>query len=263
MDTSTLLMAAAIAAILEVDVFAVGMTLVSQPIITGGIAGLFFGDVPAGLAIGAVVQLIWINTPPVGAYVPPSSAAIAFASTVFALNIGNRAIGTADPAILMFSLVVGVAMGYFIGQTDVWARKMNTRIITFFEGDMKQGNMFFLILTQGGAIAFKAVSGFVFYSLLFIFGLPLAAKIYSSLPMDVVDGLRIAHWALPAMGFAVVFDMFRTASGARYHGIALLVSYVFFYFLRGVDALLFLGALFLAAIFIIYNIVWKKKAEQK
>ena len=59
-------LAALTGAFLEIDNYFVGMTLFSQPVAAGAAAGLITGDVQTGILIGAIVQLLWINTPPVG-----------------------------------------------------------------------------------------------------------------------------------------------------------------------------------------------------
>ena len=128
----TILILVLIGALLELDVYFIGMSLISQPIVAGGVAGYILGDASTGIMIGAVVQLIWLN-PPVGAYVPPSSSAIAFVTTVLGIVLKNNLSGGETSSILMYSMISGIAVGYFVGQMDIWTRKLNTKILHLFE----------------------------------------------------------------------------------------------------------------------------------
>jgi mannose/fructose/N-acetylgalactosamine-specific phosphotransferase system component IIC len=44
--------------------------MISRPMIMGPIIGIFMGDVKVGILIGASLELLWLNAPPVGSYLP-------------------------------------------------------------------------------------------------------------------------------------------------------------------------------------------------
>jgi mannose/fructose/N-acetylgalactosamine-specific phosphotransferase system component IIC len=253
-----ILLAAFLGALLELDEYFVGMTLVSQPVIAGGLAGFICGDPATGIMIGGIVQLIWLM-PPVGAYVPPSPSAIAFS----AAYIGIVSMASEPPdekyALLMFAMIAGASFGYFTGQMDIWNRKLNTVIMRAFEKKIEQGSAFYAYLVQALAVLGKYlrdVSGFI---IIFLLGTPLFIKIYDTLPDQVVSGLKIAFWAAPMIGFAVLFEMFRTKQGGIFHGSVLLLAYLLFSTYR-VNLVFFLFFLTVAGIFIVYDLVWKRKA---
>jgi mannose PTS system EIIC component len=256
-STGTILAAALLGALLELDEYFVGMTLMSQPVIAGGLAGFLCGDPAIGIMVGAIVQLIWLM-PPVGAYVPPSPSAIAF-SAVFIGIITSRA-QPADElhAVLMFALIVGASFGYFTGQMDVWNRKLNTRIMRAFEKKIEEGGARYAYLVQALAVLAKYFRDVAGYLIIFFLAAPLAMKIYDTLPDQIVKGLRIAFWAAPMIGFAVLFDMFRTKQGAVFHGSVLILSYLLFSAYR-LNLAFFLLFVLAAGIFIVYDKVWNRK----
>jgi mannose/fructose/N-acetylgalactosamine-specific phosphotransferase system component IIC len=45
-------------------------TMVSRPIIIGSILGLVMNELRVGILIGASLELLWLNAPPVGSYLP-------------------------------------------------------------------------------------------------------------------------------------------------------------------------------------------------
>ena len=44
--------------------------MISRPMIMGPIIGFVMGDVKIGILIGASLELLWLNAPPVGSYLP-------------------------------------------------------------------------------------------------------------------------------------------------------------------------------------------------
>jgi PTS system N-acetylgalactosamine-specific IIC component len=252
-----IIMAAVVGALFELDNYFIGMTLVSQPIIAGAVSGWIFGDIYTGILVGGIVQLIWINTPPVGAYVPPSASAIAINTTV----IGVVALKFVQPAnanpVLMFAMIGGAGTGYLVGQMDVWNRKLNTLIIHLFEEKVKEGKESYMVVIQFCTVLGKFIRDVLLYFAVFSLGVVLAVKIYVTLPEQVIFALRIAFWAMPAVGLAVVYDMFRTKSGDMLYFTLLAASYVVFSFFK-VNPYFFVLAAVVAGGFVVYNTVWNR-----
>jgi mannose/fructose/N-acetylgalactosamine-specific phosphotransferase system component IIC len=252
-----ILLASALGALLELDEYFIGMTLVSQPIIAGGIAGLIFGDPGTGIMIGSIVQLIWLM-PPVGAYVPPSPSAIAFTAAGIGIMMESVVPAGERNSFLMFAMILGASFGYFTGQMDIWNRKLNTRIMRRFEAKVEEGREAYAYLIQALAILAKYLRDVAGYLAIFVLGVPLAIRIYSTLPVEVDAGLKIAFWAAPMIGFAVLFDMFRTKAGGVFHGTVLVLSYALFS-AYNLNLAFFLLMLFTAGVLIVYDRVWNRR----
>ena len=258
--STKIIMAAITGAVLELDNYFIGMTLLSQPIIAGGIAGWIFGDFFTGIFIGSLVQLVWIS-PPVGAYVPPSSSAIAFTATVLCLNMSVLFEHKGFNSLMMFSLIIGTASGYFVGQADIWNRKLNTLILHFFEPAILKGSIWPVLAAQGLAVTAKVLRDSVFYFVIFAFGTGIAGKIYFSLPPDILKGLEKALWVMPVIGLAVIYETFRTKTGEMLHLALFFVFYLVLWKFRQVDPLFFIIAVAVACGLTIYNFVWNKRSS--
>jgi mannose/fructose/N-acetylgalactosamine-specific phosphotransferase system component IIC len=245
-----------IVALIEMDNFFIGMTLLSQPIISGALAGLFFNNISTGIFIGTIVQLIWIF-PPVGAFVPPSASAITVSTTVFTLFLFDVVPEVDKNSAMMFCLIIGVSFGYFVGQMDIWNRKLNTIIMHGFENQILQGNVSYIFLIQLFSFLAKYLRDVIGYLALFVFGIPLAIKIFLTLPVQILFGLKMAFWIIPVLGMAVIFNLFETRAGAIFHGLILSVFYFIFAFYRK-DIHYFLILVILIAFLLIYNSIWKE-----
>lgn len=252
-----------IAALLELDAYYIGMLLISQPIIIGGITGIILGNPGAGIIMGSIVQLIWINNPPVGAFVPPSTTTISFISAVYSIIFFKLLSNANQDAIFMFSLLIGIPTGYFVGQIDIWHRKLNIKIIHFFENKIKQGKTSYLILIHLISIFIKFISNIGLFILIIVFGISLAEKIYLSLPLQLIRALSISFWIMPVVGLAVVFNMLYSKEGARVHGILFLLSYVFFSVMNGkVNVNYFIILTIILGFLVSFYIIFKTRAER-
>ena len=258
--STKIIIAAVAGAALELDAYFIGMTLISQPVIAGAIAGWIFGDFFTGIFIGSLVQLVWIS-PPVGAYVPPSSSAIAYTATVLCINMNSIFVHKDFNALIMFALVIGTATGYFVGQADIWNRKLNTLILHFFEPAILRGGIWPVLAAQLFALAAKFFRDGVFYLVIFALGTGVAAKIFSSLPPDFLKGLEKALWVMPVIGLAVIYETFRTKMGEMLHIALFLVFYIVFWKFNRVDPVFFLLAAAAACGVVIYNFVWNKRSR--
>src|SRR5208283_3927654 len=190
-----LALAALIGALFELDNFSIGMFLISQPIITGAAAGYMMGDIQTGIMIGCLVQLIWANTPPFGAYVPPSSSAIAFITTALIIIIKNNAPEIAVPSsLMMFCLVAGVAIGFFVGQMDIWNRKLNVSILHKFENKIREGKGIYILAVNFFAVTAKLARDFLLYFFILTSAVPLIMRMYKTLPGEIAEALKISWW---------------------------------------------------------------------
>jgi mannose/fructose/N-acetylgalactosamine-specific phosphotransferase system component IIC len=251
-------LAALAGAALELDTYFIGMTLFSQPIIAGGIAGFIFNDLQTGILLGSLVQLIWIS-PPVGAYVPPSSTSIAFTATVLALIMPVNEIKHNLQALLMYSIGIGAAYGYFVGQADIWNRKLNTKIVHYFEPGILAGRQSGILAAQALSILAKFIRDFVGYVLLFGVGAGIAVKVYNTLPAEVIEGLARALWLMPVIGLAVIYESFRSRLGSILHLVTFVICYVLLLANKGVNPWFLMLAVVTACVVVVNNFVWNKK----
>ena len=103
----SIVLAASVGGLIGLDRTAVGQFMISQPIVAGPLTGWVLGDPLAGLVIGGTMELIWVLDMPVGTFVPADSTVAAVAATAIAV-LGSG--GTADPAVIGFSLLLTVLM---------------------------------------------------------------------------------------------------------------------------------------------------------
>ena len=92
-----------VAAIISLDVTACWQIMISRPIIIGPVIGYLCGDFSHGIITGAMLELIWINTLPLGASIPLDAAATTVVATASAIFMERWWTGT-EPAAIAIGL---------------------------------------------------------------------------------------------------------------------------------------------------------------
>jgi mannose PTS system EIIC component len=123
----SMILGALFGAVLWMDRVFMFQIMVNRPMIMAPLIGIVMGDIRAGLLIGASLELLWLNAPPVGSYLPNDESfctAVAVPVAVFATGSMNAsaAVGYAILLSLPFSLA-GRSL-------DMHLRTMNERLIT-------------------------------------------------------------------------------------------------------------------------------------
>ncbi len=193
-------------ALLALDQAMVGQFMISQPLIAGALIGALLGDLPAGLLVGAMLQLIWIGVLPVGAYIPSDhtiSSGIATALTIMLMRQQGGALG----ACLIFALAVAIPAGWLSGKLDVVVRHFNSRLARQAEPWLNQYGLRSIDAINLSGLITAFIRNFVIYllwlgPLAILFGL-----VFGLLPLPVTRGLGLVFWVLPMLPLAILFDM--------------------------------------------------------
>lgn len=191
------------AAIVEVDIYGIGQTQISRPIVVGPIMGLVLGDVQSGVMIGATLEMMYLGTIAVGASIPPNATAATAITTALVIlaDIDHEAaIALAIPiAALASMLQIGVwtLNSYLINRADKDLENMDDSNIEKY-----QYTGVFLFFLQGFLPAFLAV----------YLGQSAVANFVNLLEVDypyIIDGFSLAGAVLPALGFAMLYIMMK------------------------------------------------------
>jgi mannose/fructose/N-acetylgalactosamine-specific phosphotransferase system component IIC len=115
-----------VGALLWLDRVFVFQSMISRPIILSPILGLIMGNVTIGLMIGASLELLWLNAPPVGAYLPNDESFCAAAAAPTAVLASAH---MSDAAAAGFALAASLPFAV-VGRTlDTHIRTLNQDLI--------------------------------------------------------------------------------------------------------------------------------------
>ena len=159
-----------------------------RPIVLCPLVGLVLGDLQTGLAIGASLELLFMGSISIGAYVPPNETVGGVLACAFAISLGESteaAIALAMPiAVLTLSLknIMRVIDPFFVDMADKFA-------------------------AQGNVMGVDAVKGLL-----------------DMIPQFAIDGFGIAANILPAMGFAMLGRLVLTKQVMPYFFLGFLIT---------------------------------------
>ncbi|MBD3368198.1 MAG: hypothetical protein GF405_08530 [Candidatus Eisenbacteria bacterium] len=184
---------------LSLDTTAFLQVMVSQPIVSGALAGWIVGDPVLGLVLGAVLQLVWIGVLPVGATPFPDTAPATVAAVGAAVTISN---GLPPGAwAVAIALLIALATGIAGQRAILMLRRLNVRLAErAFEG-VERGNTAAVGTSVAAALAARFGAG----SLLTAAALGIAWAAAPAVPSGG-GALPLAVWAAPlaAAGIAGV-----------------------------------------------------------
>ncbi len=101
-----------IAGLLAIDDRAGWQSLLAQPVFAGSLVGLLVGEIQVGVAVGLVLEIIWLSILPMRGQRRPDQVA---GAVVGAGTAGLLLRLTADPRILLIT-AVGILVGLIVGE---------------------------------------------------------------------------------------------------------------------------------------------------
>ena len=121
--TTAIILLCLFAALLELDTTYAFQTLISRPIISGPLFGLFTGDLAAGVQVGIFAELLFTDITPLGGIVPPSGLiTAAIAMILYSLGIE-----------LYFGFFLGIIVAILFSFFDTFLRKTRFKWLVFSE----------------------------------------------------------------------------------------------------------------------------------
>jgi len=179
--------------------------MISRPIVIAPIIGLILNNPYAGLVIGAVVELFWIDRIPVGTYIPPNDSIVAVLATSIAILAGQGR-GITPPELISLAVLCAVPCGIIAQKIDTFIIKSNDRLSDQALEDAKTANI--------RAIEKKNYYGLIkvfLYTVLFLFVaqailVPAVAWCYPQLPPPLIKMLTLTYYFLPIIGIAAALN---------------------------------------------------------
>jgi len=182
--------------------------MISRPVVIAPIIGFLLNNVYAGLIIGALIELIWIDRLPLGTYIPPNDSIAAVTATSIA-GIAGSSLGRVSPELIALSVLLAIPCGIIAKQIDVMIVKSNNAISDKALEDAKENNI--------KAIERKNYLGlfkvFIFYGVFLLaiqtLFIPSVIWMYPRFNETILKALSLTYYFLPLLGIAVAINMLK------------------------------------------------------
>lgn len=176
--------------------------MISRPIIVAPVIGLALGAPYAGLMIGAVLELFWIDRVPIGIYIPPNDSIAAVLAVSMAAQAGQRS-GAVGPELIALSILLAIPCGLLVKKIDVKIIESNDRLSDQALEDAKTVDLRAIEFKvyAGLAKVFLVYTAFLFLSQMML--IPLLIWGFPKLPAAAGSMLWMTYYFLPLLGIAV------------------------------------------------------------
>jgi len=194
--------------LLNLDTKPVLNMLVSQPLIAGPLVGWILGDWTFGLITGSFLELIWINNMPIGISIPPNICLTAVMATAIGIFLHQALPEFSSQSIMIFSIAVTVPVGLVSRWIEVYMRELNSRVVRRALAFAHHDNLIGLEGINVLEIIVSFLEGFLLCWVCALIGFDILPRVMKSMPKEVIEGLNLSFKYLPALGLAVVLEMF-------------------------------------------------------
>lgn len=175
-----------------------GSLYINRPIVLAPIVGLILGDLEQGLIIGASLELFFMGSVSIGAYIPPDTIVGGILATAFAISMG-KGIETAVTLAMPIALL-SQALGNF-------CNVFNSIILRFTDKYAQAGNYKGVVYTHWLIGLITVVRRFLLVYLAFYLGSEAVGSFINNIPEFITNGMAAAAGLLPALGFAMLMLM--------------------------------------------------------
>ncbi len=205
-----LLPIALLGAVLGLDVVTFPQAMISRPIVAATVAGAFIGNAPAGLIMGALLELLALEMLPFGASrYPEWGSASVVGGALYASQFG-------DPAgALVVALLAALATAMLSGKSMVWLRRLNATRATGLRAELERGSSSAVTKLQLFGLTGDLIRGFLVTLLAMVLFSALTPSIVGSWGVDgrISRGVVVAVCAAVSAG--AIWKIFHSVPQAR------------------------------------------------
>ncbi len=205
-----LLPIALLGAVLGMDVVTFPQAMISRPIVAATVAGAFIGNAPAGLVMGALLELLALEMLPFGASrYPEWGSASVVGGGLYGLEFG-------DPAgALVVALLAALATAMLSGKSMVWLRRLNATRATRLRAELERGSSSAVTGLQLFGLTCDLVRGFIVTLLAMLIFAALTPPIVDSWGVDGRISRGVVVAACAAVSAGAIWKIFHSVPRAR------------------------------------------------
>jgi mannose PTS system EIIC component len=182
--------------------------MISRPVVIAPLMGLLLNNIYAGLIIGALIELIWIDRLPLGAYIPPNDSIAAVVATSIT-GIAGSGLGRVSPELIALSVLLAIPCGMIAKQIDVLIIKSNDILSDKALEDAKENNI--KAIERKNYMGLIKVFSFYVVFLLAVQAvfIPSVIWFYPKFNQVLLKALSFTYYFLPLLGIAVAINMLK------------------------------------------------------
>jgi PTS system mannose-specific IIC component len=179
--------------------------MISRPVIIAPFIGLLLNNPYAGLIIGAIIELFWMDRIPVGTYIPPNDSLVAVIATSTTLLAGQK-IGVANSQLIAFCILITIPFGILAKYMEIVIIKSNDILSDEAMEDAKTENIRGIERKNYWGLIKTFLSLVIFLLISQAALIPFVVYVYPKLSAPVYSALSLTYYFLPLLGIAVAIN---------------------------------------------------------
>lgn len=212
---SELLPLSLLGALLGADVVSFPQAMLSRPIVAATLGGAMAGNVAAGLLVGAVLEMLAMETLPVGASRYPEWGTAALAGG--ALGAPNHVL---QPGAIVVGVFIGIATAWAGGWSMYALRRLNGVWAERALPDIERGSRRAVVRLQLRGLTADLVRGAVLTAVALIVWAPIAEYALAHWTVGRAGSHSVLAAVAAAVGGGAVWRQSHGAAGSRWYLIA-------------------------------------------
>lgn len=208
---------ALISGVLAVDERAGWQGLFAQPVVSGALVGIIFGDFISGVSVGVILELVWLSILPMRGMRRPDAVAGSIVGAGTAVLLARN---TGDPRTL-FIIALGALLGLIAGELAGSVGRRIHRVRERQLGRMKVSDDA-AVLERRLVGVFAASVGFIVVAEMLLVGVMLPLSLLGAERLTAVAGDSVttgARWwgdIVPVLGAGALIQMYWYKQHNRY-----------------------------------------------
>ena len=220
-----ILIASLIGAILCLDRILIQVML-SRPVVAATIIGAILGSPFTGLAVGAIIEIFWVNNSPLGTFVPPNDSVVAIVTTITVVILGEK-LPLEPKELLVISILFYLPVGFLSQKLEPLTARFNEHVSDKALQEAESAGKNMLTINPTGPILIYFVYAFSLIVLSLAIGLIFIPWLFGQLPAFAHKALLYTYYPLPLIGVAVVLTTTQHKKAMAYFSIIFMVSSLF------------------------------------
>ncbi|MEW6380085.1 MAG: PTS sugar transporter subunit IIC [bacterium] len=198
-----------IGGLINLDDVSLTQIMISQPVVAAPLLGWMFGDLHAGLVIGAFLELMMVYLLPIGCSVPLDGSMAAVIAAGICLLAGPFFPGSRE-SLISLAILLAIPFSILAQRVSILVRKANGRICDQVQAAVTGKTSRKIDLLHFSGIGLFYLRSFSLCLISLLITVPLLQRIAPLFPPGLYRGLKLLYFAYPMIGIALLFDAFRS-----------------------------------------------------
>ncbi len=179
--------------------------MISRPVVIAPLTGFCLGDLMTGLIIGAFTELLWIDKPQIGIYIPPNDSLISVA-IVSSLLLSGVPLAEHRHELAAFAFLTMIPLGHASGRIDAALVRGNERLSEIAVKAAVDGDALTVGKQHLKAVLRNFVANVLFLFVTLTAGILIIGYLFPMLPDFAIETLRLMYALIPVVVIAVALN---------------------------------------------------------